>query len=340
MATVILQCFDLNATGGSPIEKLLFPFMVILIGLLLGIVLKMVEASERIKNVNRLFGFSTKFVLFVLNPVILIGVFWTVNINDPKLFLIPLLGAVCLILGGIFALIISKILKLDRQQKGAMFISGSFTNFGLFGTMFCFSFLGEGSLAYVALFRLFEDFIYYTVGYPVAKSYSQSKQTKDKLINVILRMAKDPFIIIAIVGITVGGILSYSSIERPNFYSSLIELFVPMATLLLMIPIGYRIKVEAIKKYMKESFSISFVKFIMVPVCMTSLAYFVGLGELENGMVLKVILILSVMPPAFVSVIPTQIYKLDIDLANSSLILNSGLLIIILPIINFIINLS
>lgn len=78
-----------------------------------------------------------------------------------------------------------------------MFVSGSFTNFGLFGTMFCFSFSGEVNLVYVALFRLFENFIYYTVGNSFAKSYAKSQLTKDKLFNVILRMAKDPFIIIA-----------------------------------------------------------------------------------------------------------------------------------------------
>jgi predicted permease len=266
------------------------------------------------------------------------GAFWIINIDNPKLALIPILGAICIIIGGIFAIILSRFLKLDNKRKGSMFVSGSFTNLGLFGTIFCFSFLGEASLIYVALFRLFEDFIYYTVGYPIARSYGRTQQIKEKFLQILLRLSKDPFIIVAILGITVGGTLSFSPIERPEFYGLLIELLVPTATLLLMIPIGYHIKIEAIRKYLKESISISLVKFILVPICIISIAYFIGMGELENGMVLKAILILSVMPPAFVSVIPTQIYDLDIDLANSSIILNSGLLIIILPIINFIIN--
>ena len=317
-------------------EKLILPFIIIFSGILLGIVTKWFESKERINNVNRVFSFSTKLVLLVINPIIFIGVFWTISIENPKLALLPVLGAVCIILGGIFAIILSKFLKLDNKKKGSMFVSGSFTNFGLFGTMFCFSFLGEASLAYVALFRLFEDFIYYTIGYPVAKSYAENRQKKDKFTSIILRFSKDPFIITAILAMTVGGTLSFSPIERPEFYIVLIEILVPVATLLLMIPIGYHVKIEAIRRYIKESFSISFVKFIMVPVCIMSLAYIIGFGELEDGMVLKVILILSVMPPAFVSVIPTQIYELDIDLANSSIILNSGLLIIILPIISLI----
>ena len=324
----------------NQIEQLLFPFSIIFIGVFLGIACKWVESNNRIKIVNRIFPYSTKLVLFVINPIIFIGAFWTINIDNPKLVLLPMLGAFCIILGGIFAILFSKFLKLDNKRKGSMFVSGSFTNLGLFGTIFCFSFLGEASLVYVALFRLLEDFIYYTIGYPIARSYAKTQHTKERFLHIILRLAKDPFIIVAIFGIAVGGSLSFSSIERPEIYSRLIEVLVPMATLLLMIPIGYHIKLEAIRKYIKESISISFVKFILVPLCIISLAYFIGMGELENGLVIKAILILSVMPPAFVSVIPTQIYDLDIDLANSSIILNSGLLIIILPIINFIINIT
>ncbi|MGG7618131.1 AEC family transporter [Bacillus coreaensis] len=320
------------------IEKLLFPFLIIFFGVCLGIASKWAELHNQIKYVDRIYVYSTKLVLFIINPIIFIGVFWTINIDNPKLALLPILGAICIILGGIFAIILSKFLKLDNKRKGSMFVSGSFTNLGLFGTIFCFSFLGEASLVYVALFRLFEDFIYYTIGYPIARSYAKTQHTQEKFLHIILRLAKDPFIIVAVLGITVGGTLSVSSIERPEFYSMLIDLLVPMATLLLMMPIGYHIKLKAIRKYIKESISISCVKFVLVPFCIISLAYFIGMGELENGLVLKAILILSVMPPAFVSVIPTQIYDLDIDLANSSIVLNSGLLIIILPIINFIIN--
>jgi len=309
-------------------------------GVFIGIACKWAESNNRVRNVNSIFPYSTKLVLFGLNPIIYIGAFWMINIDDPKLALLPVLGALCIILGGIFAILFSKFLKLDNKKKGSMFVSGSFTNLGLFGTIFCFSFLGEASLVYVALFRLFEDFIYYTIGYPIARTYAKTEHTKQKFHHIILRIAKDPFIIVAVLVIAVGGTLSFSSIERPEFYSMLNELLVPMATLLLMIPIGYHIKLEAIRKYIKESMSISCVKFVLVPICLISLAYFTGMGELENGLVLKAILILSVMPPAFVSVIPTQMYDLDIDLANSSLILNSGLLIIILPIIHVIMNIS
>lgn len=243
----------MKAMGGNPIEKLLFLFLIILIGVILDIAFKWWESIKKTNNVNRILGVSTKLVLFVINPLILIGIFWNTSIENMKLALLPILGAICLILGGIFSLIAANLFKLDRAKKGSMFVSGSFTNLGALGTMFCFSSLGETSLVYVALFRLLEDFIYYTVGYPVAKAYGKSEQKKDKLSQVILRVAKNPFIIVAVIGITIGGALSFSTIDRPESYNTLIEILVPLSTLLLMIPIGYSIRLGAIKNYIKES---------------------------------------------------------------------------------------
>lgn len=42
---------------------------------------------------------------------------------------------------------------------------------------------------------------------------------------------------------------------------------------------------------------------MIVPLCITGLAYVIGIGEIDDGLALKTILILSVMPPAFISII-------------------------------------
>jgi predicted permease len=94
-------------------------------------------------------------------------------------------------------------------------------------------------------------------------------------------------------------------------------------------------KIKAIRGYMKECLAISGVKFIIVPFSIASLAYGLGIGEINNGLALKVIIILSAMPPAFTSLIPPQLYKLDVDLANSSWLVNTGLLILVVPLLYF-----
>ena len=64
--------------------------------------------------------------------------------------------------------------------------------------------------------------------------------------------------------------------------------------------------------------------------CVT-LALLTGLGEADGGFALRVVFVLAAMPPAFYSLIPPQIYKLDGDLANSCWLFNSGVFLLLLP---------
>ncbi|MFH5184040.1 hypothetical protein ACHHV8_16140 [Paenibacillus sp. TAB 01] len=55
-------------------------------------------------------------------------------------------------------------------------------------------------------------------------------------------------------------------------------------------------------------------------------------------MVLKVILILTAMPPAFTSLVPPQLYQLDTDLANSSWLFNSAMLLLVAPMLYLVVH--
>ena len=123
----------------------------------------------KIKNIiaesvplERILQWSTKFVIIVFYPIIIIGAVWLVELNDMKLIILPVLGGFTLILGSLLSLLASRLLKLERQKMGSMFISGGFSNWGSFGVLICFVFLGEESLAFAALFMLLEQFLYYS----------------------------------------------------------------------------------------------------------------------------------------------------------------------------------
>jgi predicted permease len=311
------------------------------VGLLLGKVLRRLWDGNYIPEtvpIDNIFRWTTRMVFFVLSPIIIIGAFWFVQMGNAKLILLPILGAVCIVLGGFLAIIASKILKLDRAQTGSMFVSGCFTNMGGFGTLFCFVLLGEESLVFIAMFRLFEELIYYSVGFPIAKFYGIADQGEGKLKNKLGTLVRDPYILASFLAIMIGISLNLSPWERPNLYGTLNTFVIPLSTLLLVIPIGFNMKIKAIKGHINECLSIASVKFILIPLCMTALAYLLGLGEIHDGMVIKVIILLTAMPPAFLSLIPPQLYKLDVDLANSNLLFNSGLLILVLPIMYFILE--
>jgi Predicted permeases len=315
--------------------KLLFSVVLIATGLLLGRGLRYAERigwlPESI-SLPAVFRHATLFAMLVLNPIVIIGAFWTVDIRNIELAYLPVLGILALVAGGVVAILFARLQRLGRAQTGSMFVSGSFSNMGSFGTLFCFAFFGEQSLAYVAMFRLLEEFVYYLVGFPVAKLYG-SESGGSAAGNPVRRLAKDPFILTLLGSMLAGMLLNLSPWERPAAYAGVIEWIVPLFVLLLVASIGYNMKISKIREYVKPCFAIAATKFLIVPVFVGGIALLLGIGDLHGGMVLGVVVVLSAMPPAFTSLIPPQLYKLDVDLANSSWLLNSALLVVELPLL-------
>jgi predicted permease len=307
----------------------------IIFGLTLGKQLKALKMKNIIAEsvpLEQILQWSTKLVIIFFNPVIIIGAVWLVDLDDRKLFILPVLGGFTLILGGLLALLASKLLKLSRQKMGSMFTSGGFSNWGSFGVLICFVFLGEESLAFVALFMLLEQFLYYSAFFPIAKLFGESKDTGKKWRDTILSLMTDPMIVASSLGILVGILLNATEWQRPDFYSTINEILVPLLTFILVVSTGYNMKFKAVKAYVKESIAISTIKFIVVPFIVVSISFLFDLDNLNQGVVMNVILIMSIMPPAFLSLIPPQLYQLDVDLANSSWLINTALWILLLPI--------
>ena len=81
------------------------------------------------------------------------------------------------------------------------------------------------------------------------------------------------------------------------------------------------------------------IKFAIVPGVVTFLALLLGYRNIGDGLLLKVVIILSSMPVAFMALIPPSLYDLDIDLANSCWLFTTTLLVIVLPVLYFVIHL-
>lgn len=284
---------------------------------------------------DRAIYIMTQVVMLGINPLIIIGAFWMAGLHGWKLATLPFLGLFSLAFGGVLALVAARSLRLDRTKTGTLFVQGSFTNLGSFGTLFCFVFLGEESLVFAVMFRLLEELMYYAVGFPVAKAYGENGGggKRNEPNGLFARLVRDPYITVSFAAIIVGGVLNVSGWERPVFYSTLNEWLVPLGTVLLLISIGFNLEVGRLSGYVKESSAIAAIKFIFVPICTVALGYTFGLAEVGGGVAMKAVLIMSAMPPAFLSLIPTQLYKLDKQLAGASFVMNNLLLVFILPLL-------
>ena len=104
------------------------------------------------------------------------------------------MGGFALSLGGVFALVISRMLRLGRSQTGSLFVCGFFTNLGAIGGLICYVFLGEMGFGFVPIYRLFEEFLYYLVGFPVAKFYGSEVKEEETFSNRLRKtLSRSPY---------------------------------------------------------------------------------------------------------------------------------------------------
>lgn len=321
-------------------SKLIFSFAIILFGLALGYGIQILVNRNAIRlpiPLDRLRKLLQRTALLFVNPVAIVGALWVVNIENIRLAALPFNGLFSILAGGVLALGTAKLLQLEPRKTGAMYGCGSFTNIGSIGALVCFIFLGEQGFALVPIYKIFEELSYYAIGFPIAKYYSPSKKS-EKTMERIKSLGKDPFILVALSSIVLGGLLNRAGVQRPEFFRTVVSTFVPLGTVLLLTSIGLALKLRRVRDYLKECISVSIIKFVLVPVFASSLAYLIGFGNIEEGLPLKVVIILSSMPVAFNALIPPSIYDLDLDLANSCWFFTTSLLVVVLPLLFLIVN--
>jgi len=274
-----------------------------------------------------------KAALLFFNPVAILGATWVARINDVKIAALPFLGLTALFTGGCLAYAAARMLALSRKQTGAYIVCGGFTNIGSLGALFCFMFLGEQGFALVPFYKLFEESCYYAIGFPVAKSYSDDLTDTPSFFQRLKNAATDIFVMVAVASITIGLVLNLSGLTRPAFYATVNTIFIPLAALLLLISIGMAMRFSSVMTFFKPGLIVALIKFALVPVLVVSLGYLLGLDRIDNGLPLKVVLILASMPVGFIAMVPPTIYDLDIDLANACWLMTNALLLLQVPLV-------
>ncbi|MCJ7657180.1 MAG: hypothetical protein MUO55_05315 [Candidatus Atribacteria bacterium] len=322
--------------------KLISSLLIIFIGLISGYIVQILVQRNILRlpfGLEKIRKYLQKFSIFFFITVIYIGVYWSMDFHQLKLFLFPLLGIFNLFLGGGIAVLVAGLTHMNDKDTGSFFCCGFFTNYVGTGGLICFLFLGEGGYALLPIYTFFIRIAYYMVGFPVAKYYSiKGNQQNQKAFNFKLIM-KDSFVLFALAAVIIGLSLNASGIERPAIYTPLISFFIPAHTIILLFSIGLSMKFNKIRKYLKAALLISGIKYLIVPLTMVSIGFLLGYQHINDGLPLKVILILSSGPVAFHSLIPPSQYELNLDLANSCWIITTFSLVLLIPVISFLIHL-
>jgi len=321
------------------VSKFVYSLSIILFGLSIGYGIQILVNREVIRlplPIGDLRKLLQRAALLFLSPVARVGALWIVNINHVGLVALPFLCLFALFIGGVFALGAAKLMKLGPSETGSIFGCGSFSNIGSFGSLICFIFLGEPGFALVPIYL--EEISYYTIGFPIAKYYGGGVETAGSTFDRMKTLSRDPFTLVALSSLLLGGLLHFSGLERPNLYESLNALLIPFSAFLMLSSIGMALRFKRVRDYKKECLSIAVIKFLLVPLLTSSAAYAIGFGDIDGGLPLKVVIILASMPVAAIALIPPSIYDLDLDLANSCWFVSTALLIIILPMLFVVTN--
>ena len=319
-------------------DKVLFSLTVIVTGLGLGWAVRMAVDAGRLRlpaELPRLRVALQKAALLYVLPLTYCGAIWNLSLKNVELAAMPFVGASVFLMGGFLALGAAKVLKLDARQTGAFYCCGSFTNIGAVGAMVCHTFLGEAAFALVPAYKLFEEIIYFSFGFPLAKAYAEGGRQAGGAMAGLKRVAKDPFILVALSSMLIGGVLNLSGLQRPGFFPVLNSVLVPAASFMMLFSIGLAMRFTRLGGYLRECAVILAIKFACMPLLATSAAAALGFGSILGGTPLKVVLILSSMPVAFTALIPPSIYDLDIDLANACWLASTLGLIGVLPLLHW-----
>ena len=277
-------------------------------------------------------GLQKTALLFVL-PLTITSAIWVTRIQSVAIAALPILGVAAIMLGGVLALVAAKWMRLPPRQTGALYPCGSFTNIGSIGALVCFVFLGEEGFALVPIYKVFEEITYYGVGFPIAKYYSTTGNDNDNGWGRIKHLATDPFILVAMTSIVIGAVFNISRIPRPGIFGTVNAVFIPLGTGMLLISIGLSMRFSKMRSYLKPCLMVGLIKFAAVPLVISSAAFIIGYSHIDEGLPLKVVIILSSMPVAFNALIPPSIYDLDLDLANACWFFTTACLAWVLPVL-------
>ena len=316
------------------VSGLLLSLGLIASGLLLGYLYRNVcphgvaLTEEEVSRLRR--GLQAAALLYV-NPVAFGGAIWALELDDPRIVSLPFIGAFALILGGVLAFFAASALGLGRRQRGVFVTCGGFTNIGSIGSLVTFFLLGEGGVALVSFYKLFEDFIYYGVGFPYAKSMSDAASTRESLGDRLRVVLADRFVVVAVLSMAAGLGLNLLGVERPGFYSALNAVLIPVGTLLMLSSIGMAMRFGRLRGYLRDAGVIALIKFLAVPGGVYMVCSALGLGSVDGGLPLRVSVTLASMPVAFMAMVPPTLYDLDVDLANAAWLVTTGLLVVVVP---------
>jgi len=273
-------------------------------------------------------------VLVCFNWLIALLVIWPMHLSRQLIWL-PIVGVVLMLTITTLSAGIFYFLEHNRRSRLTLILAGGLSNTGYTGGAFvCYALFGMAGLALANIYLLLCLPVFYLIYLPLLKVRELRKEDRNSRLklNFMLdfRMLATPAIIAAI-------ILNLTDVKSPAFIAKfhIIDVLVYIASSLSFFAIGLRVKLSRLKNYINLYFPIAAVKFILTPAAALLIIALLALtGQNLNGLVQKVIIVLSATPSAVLMVTMSNVFDLDGPLASALWVVTMAIFVaIVVPVL-------
>jgi predicted permease len=324
---------SLPSPAAQSISILLWMIIPVLVGYLLWkLVLSRVEDGDR--RAGKLASLFSHLTILGFAAPLMVLIFWTSSLPVGKAVALPIVGSFANVLGAVLGWSQARLRGLPRKEVAASWLGGACSNILSFGGITCVLLLGtaedpsaELALSELSLYRIFEMPFYYLVVWPMAAAFAA--EGKSNGWGETLRRSFRPVTLVPLAGIALGWVLNLSGPERPPAFDGMSGILVRCCVVLMGLSVGLSLRSAAPLKHLKSCAIIGAVKFAIVPVTVTSLAWALGF----HGLTLQVVLIATSMPVAFMAVVGANLFRLDEELVSSLWLVTTATMAVVVPVL-------
>lgn len=259
--------------------------------------------------------------------------FWSLHATAELLWLPISILPICFLSVPVFYLL-DKHRFTDPRDQGSYLIVMMLGNIGTLAGLCAYVLYGEIGFAYTQLIAVPQILVIVLFCFPAAQRYhdlwangEQSVKHKTRLRDLLLTWNQLPA-----VGVLVGLPLSELSVPRPEAISTAFTFLIHASAWMGMIPVGYDLNFSGVRAYAWKLWPIFPVKFLYLPLCLAAMT----LCFTDNPMLLWCVVLSAAAPTAIFAVAATQLYGLNVDIAESSFITSTlAFLFVVYPFIYY-----
>ena len=257
--------------------------------------------------------------------------FWSVHVTRELLWLPVSILPICFLPVLIFYLF-QKNRFTNPLDQGSYLISMMLGNIGTLAGLCAYVLFGAVGFAYVQLIAVPQILIIVLFCFPMSQYYydkwanhGEGKKMEIHLLRLLCTWNQLPA-----VGVVIGLTLAGLGVEKPQAVTTLFTILIHAGAWMGMVPVGYDLNLSAAKEYGGRLWPIFPVKFILLPAVM----YFLTSVFVSDATILTCVVLAAAAPTAIFAVASSQLYGLNVNLAESSFLTTTlAFLFVLYPVI-------